>query len=234
MEQAKLTDIQAELALVENELQELSYASMRVDVNSKPVPTYVLINREPYYLECPFPYLGSKNETTSPGNIKMHNRYAGGFETYLSILSDGGSYFEYYRHGRKVSPIIDRDSKKVIFPLGIAASLSGIAINFLTPETAVHATDDRQREGKWTIISPDTPISNSTIMDWPQGFNNSVITTMKIVYGNDYEVWMVQSFEDNLPLKGLMVWFYIKDWNVAPIIDDQKLTLAFPSLPGSA
>jgi len=79
--------------------------------------------------------------------------------------------------------------------------------------------------GQWTVISPALPKSTLMTNEWPQGWSNAYLTTTKVSYEGGYELWVVQSTKEG---SALTIWFYEQDWNVAPIINRELLSLKFP------
>jgi hypothetical protein len=102
-------------------------------------------------------------------------------------------------------------------------TLKKISVADLDPKNAA--------EGRWTVLSPSEPQENITIIEYPQGYNYYIVTS-KLTFQDKHEVWMVypvgKDKEGNsMPVK---LWFYIDDWNIAPVAHQQSYTLSFPVL----
>jgi len=227
LQQTRIAEIEKELAEVDEQINEITRKVMEPGSSPGQPLTTINIDGIDYAVECPFPSLGSTSKMLAGGHIQTEYHYVGGFEVHALLRSDLGMEITFYRHGRRVSPTIDRETRKIILPLGAPIAVSAAVVNTLRMETPEDITPERIAEGRWTIISPSHPQQAIMKMDWPQGYQDYIITT-KLPFEGDYELWMVQTIHDHPAGFPVILWFYVKDWNVAPIIDENRFMLSFP------
>ncbi len=227
LQQTRIAEIEKELALVDNQVNKVTRQAAHSEAQQRNPLTTVTIEGIDYLVDCLFPALGSLSVTLPDRTIKTEQYYVGGFELHTLLRQGVGLELIFYRHGRRVAPVIDKEQHKIIFPRGNPIAVPAVALNTLRKETFADITPERIAEGRWTVISPSTPQTAQIRIDWPQGYHGYIVTT-KMPFDEGYELWMVQTIHDhpmNLPI---VMWFYMRDWNVAPVIDKDKLALMFP------
>jgi hypothetical protein len=227
LQQVRIAEIEKQLALVDGQVYELTRAHAHVgSPHDRPI-TSIHIEGIDYIVDCLFPTLGSKSTMLQDGTIRTEQQYVGGFELHTLMRWEQGLELTFFRHGRRVAPLLDTEQKKLSFPLGTPVAVPAIASNLLKRESFLDITADRITEGRWTIISPNTPQPATMYTDWPQGYNDFIMTT-RIPYDGGYELWMVQTMHSHPMNYPIMLWFYAKDSNVAPMVDKDRLALMFP------
>jgi hypothetical protein len=232
LQQTRISEIAKELIEVDDRINEITRKVMEPGSSHGQPLTTINIDDVDYAIECPFPALGSTSKMLAEGHIQSEYHYVGGFEIHALLRSDSGMEITFYRHGRRVAPTIDKEAHKIILSLGLSIAVSAVVTGTLRMETAEDVTPERIAEGRWTIISPGNPQQPIMKVDWPQGYKDYIMTT-KMPFEGGYEVWMVQTLHNHPAGLPLILWFYIKDWNVAPVIDEGHLLLRFPEqIPG--
>ncbi len=225
-QQAQISEIERKLAKVDNQINAITHKAMEGD-SSEGQRLTLNVDGVDYAIECAFPALGSTSKILADGSIQAEYYYAGGFEVHALMKSKIGMEITFYRHGRRVIPTIDQEVHKIVLPIGISIVVNAVATNMLHMETIENITPERIAEGSWTIISPGKPQQPVIKVDWPQGYKGYIMTT-KIPFEGSYELWMVQTCDSYPGGSPLTLWFYINDWNVAPVIDEGQLSLKFP------
>ena len=225
LQKAKIREVDQELARVEREIAEIIRRSAAVSPSSEGPLARIRLNGVDYLIEAeaPFPPLGLQNIALPDGQMEVIHRYVGGFEVSILTHPDHGMRMSFHRHGREVSPLIDTKASKLKIPRGNYVKVNAVAL------TKWHHTDmagdvpPEARAKDWNILPPSDLQRIVSNFDWPLGFKECFVTS-QIVFENGYEVWAVADSETKEPC----VWFYLDDWNVRPVADMERSTLAFP------
>ena len=131
---------------------------------------------------------------------------------------------EWYRHGRRVSPILNRESKKLILPLGRHVSVGKLEMipwNKEEVDNTNESSAKRLDKGGWKLVHPSEVREITTRMETPQGYESYILTT-RIAYEGPWEIWTVTSKDD--PVR---IWFYFDNWSIGPLVDEEHQTLGF-------
>lgn len=189
------------------------------------VQTTISINGVPYQVEAPYPFLGITSIDLPDGQIQNTVRYAGGFEVRTVIRPETKAMgLEFFRHGRRVSPELDYENKRLILPMGLYCTVPAVAASTRGQEPVENIPANHVAEGRWTLSPPTPPQRVVMYTEYPQG-QKDFIMTAQFQYGYNCEVWLVQASGQQ---EGVRLWFYIGDLNVMPAVDQIHLALSFP------
>ena len=131
----------------------------------------------------------------------------------------------FHRHGREVSPVMDNETSKLIIPAGKYVTVNAVALSRQHPIEAISDTASATiSEGYWTIPDPRPLRRTTSNFDWPPGCKVYFITN-QIVFEDGYELWIIADSETKEP----HIWFYLDDWNVRPVVDEDHSLIEFPS-----
>lgn len=230
-QQVEINRVEEKLTDIDRQITELQQETVHVDMDAEeaapaPGPEPIILNLDgiDYTIETPYPLLDMTNLMLPDGQIQSTLRFAGGFEIH-SVMKPAskGMEIRFYRHGRRVAPVLDKEAHKLLLPLGLHVAVSRIRASTSRMESLEDITPERIAEGNWTLISPSPPQRAIAHVEPPRKTKGYVLTS-QITFDGGYEVWIVQA-SDGQPIR---TWFYIGDWNVAPMIDQKCLALSFP------
>jgi len=225
-EEGQLRQVEQELEEVDKEIDEI----LRQTATVSPAPAGSLVatvklNDADYLIESPYPPLGLQSIALPDGQMHSVHRYAGGFEVHMLSRPDLGLRLSFHRHGREVSPVIDSEASKLMIPAGNYVTVNAVALSkWHHTEAADGIPPKASGKGHWNILPPSDLQRIVSNVDWPVGRKEHFITS-QIVFEDSYEIWAVADSETKEP----HVWFYLDDWNVRPVADMERSTLAFPS-----
>jgi hypothetical protein len=223
-QEAEINVVKRRLVEVDLEISEFTkQTNFTPPSTSEPIQPSIDIGGATYLISTPYPFL--RIETSMPTTGKLHSKwiYVGGVEIHTINESPNDIHLTFFMHGHRIAPIIDHQSKKIIIPLNYGIIVPSIILNTQSIVTEDDATPELVMQGTWTIVSPNAPIHSTSVNDWPRG-SNDIYHTTHVNYDGGYDLWIVQATEENK----VAVWFYEQGWNVAPIINQARLTLSFP------
>ena len=221
-EEQAIHDIDQELSRVKENIDAATKQSVTSPSLSESVPVSFNIDGIGYTVEAPYPLLGLRTTMSPDGQMNTLIRFVGGFEIGAASQPNQGMRLDFHRHGRQVSPIMNKETAKLILPISRPVTVGKVALNTRNIETIDDISTDRITEGRWTVLSPGMPLQTVVISEWPQG-SKGYYTTTQVKY-EEGELWMVQP----PGTRPVQMWFYLDDWNVVPSINERLLCLAFP------
>jgi len=123
-QQRETLAIETELAGLDRKISTLMERAPSVSSSEPEVPNNRLgiwfkNEGDEYEVVAPYPFIGSTNIATPDKRMQTIGRFAGGFEV-LSVMQTGqqGLTVSFLRHGRRISPVLDKQNRKILLPLG--------------------------------------------------------------------------------------------------------------------